>query len=196
MMSKRFIHWTVLGLGLAASAGFSLSALAGADDIGHGISDSAITAKVKATLADDSQLKSTDIHVKTDDRVVTLRGKVASDDQREEAERTAENVRGVDSVDNQLSVDGDRDHSRLQHGVAKAERVGSDSWITTKVKAQLLGDTGTRGFDVHVKTVHGVVMLRGNVPTESDVKEVRAIAGRVDHVRDVDTSELHASGGG
>ena len=195
-MNKRFTRWTVLGLGLAAGAGVSLSAVAGPDDVGQGLSDSAITAKVKATLADDSRLQGSDIHVKTDDRVVTLRGDVASEAQRHDATRMAENVRGVNSVDDELSIQGDSDHARAHEDVAKAERVGSDSWITTKVKAQLLGDTGTRGFDVHVKTLHGVVMLRGNVPSEQDVREVRDIAKRVDHVRDVDTTELHASGGG
>jgi hyperosmotically inducible protein len=196
MMSKRLTRWTVLGLGLAAGAGFSFTAVAAPDDVGRGVSDSTITAKVKATLADDSQLRGSDIHVKTNDRVVTLRGKVLSDEQRRDAERTAENVRGVDSVDNELAVGGDHDHARAHHDVAKAERVGSDSWITTKVKSALVGDTGTRGFDVHVKTLHGVVMLRGSLPSRQDVREVRDIAKRVQGVRDVDTTDLHVSGGG
>jgi len=200
-MSKRFTQWTLIGLGLAAGAGFSLSAIAAPEDVGRGISDSSITARVKATLADDSRLQGSDIHVKTDSRVVTLRGKVASDEQRRDAERVAQNVRGVDSVDDQLSVGGDRDdhvrdHERAHENVAKAERVGSDSWITTKVKSELVGDTGKRGFDVHVKTLHGVVILRGSLPSERDVREVRDIAKNVEGVRDVDTTDLHVAGGG
>ncbi|HEY7928369.1 MAG TPA: BON domain-containing protein [Steroidobacteraceae bacterium] len=199
-MSKRFTHWSLIGLGLAAGAGFSLSAMAAPDDVSRGISDSSLTARVKATLADDSRLQGSDIHVKTDARVVTLRGKVASDEQRRAAERVAENVRGVNSVDDELSVDGDSDHARsherAHQDVAKAERVGSDSWITTKVKSELVGDAGKRGFDVHVKTLHGVVMLRGHLPSEQDVREVRDIAKNVQGVRDVDTTDLHVAGGG
>lgn len=194
-MNKRFTHWTLLGLGLAAGAGVSLAAMAGPDDVGQGLTDSAITARVKATLADDSRLQGSDIHVKTDDRVVTLRGDVASEAQRHDATRMAENVRGVDSVDDELSI-SDHDHARAREDVARAERVGSDSWITTKVKSELVGDTGKRGFDVHVKTLHGVVVLNGSLPSEQDVREVRDIARHVEGVRDVDTTELHVSGGG
>ena len=192
-MSKRFTQWTLIGLGLAAGAGLSLPAMAQPDD-GHVVSDSTITAKVKATLADDSQLRGSDIHVRTDDRVVTLRGKVVSEEQRRDATRTAENVRGVDSVDDELSIAGGRVVAHPE--VARAERVGSDSWITTKVKSELVGDTGTHGFDVHVKTMHGVVMLRGTLPTEHDVRHVADIARRIQGVRRVDTSELQATGGG
>lgn len=202
-MSKRFTQWTLIGLGLAAGAGFSLSAMAGPDDVGRAVSDSSITAKVKATLADDSSLQGSDIHVKTNARVVTLRGKVASDEQRRDAERVTQDVRGVDSVDDQLSIDSDladrdhaRAHERAHEDVAKAERVGSDSWITTKVKSELVGDTGKRGFDVHVKTLHGVVILHGSLPSEQDVREVRDIAKNVQGVKDVDTTDLHVSGGG
>lgn len=193
-MSKRFTHWTLAGLGLAAGAAFSLSAVAAPDDVGNGISDSAITARVKTTLADDAHLQGSDIHVKTDDRVVTLRGKVVSEEQRRDAERMTENVRGVDSVDDELSIAGA--HVRAHPAVARAERVGSDSWITTKVKSELIGDTETRGFDVHVTTVHGVVMLQGRLPTEHDILHVRDVAQQVQGVRRVDTSELHVSGGG
>lgn len=193
-MSKRFRHWSLVGLGLAAGVGLSLSATAAPEDAGQAVSDSAITAKVKATLADDSQLQGSDIHVKTDARVVTLRGNVASDAQRHDAVRVTQDVRGVDSVDDELTVDGD--HAHAHHAVAKAERVGSDGWITTKVKSELVGDTGTHGFDVHVTTVHGVVMLSGALPSEHDIAHVRDIAQQVKGVRRVDSSELHVSGGG
>jgi hyperosmotically inducible protein len=194
MMSKRFTHWTLLGLGLAAGAACSLSAIAQPDDGSNAISDSAITAQVKATLAGDSHLQGSDIHVKTDTRVVTLRGKVVSDEQRRDAVRTTEDVRGVDSVDDELAIAGGR--VTAHPAVAKAERVGSDSWITTKVKLELVGEPDTRGFDIHVKTLHGVVMLQGSLPTEHDVEHVCDVAGQIQGVRRVDSSELRISGGG
>jgi len=194
-MSKRFTHhWGLVGLGLAAGVGLSLSATAAPDDIGRGVSDSTITAKVKATLADDSQLQGAHIRVKTEDRVVTLRGRVDSEAQRHDAVRMAREVRGVDSVDDELSVNGSRESDHP--AVARAERAGSDSWITTKVKSELLSDTGTHSFKVHVTTLHGVVMLSGALPSEEDVHRVRDIAGQVQGVRRVDASELRVSGGG
>ena len=46
--------------------------------VGNFMDDSSITAKVKAALVDDEAIKSTDISVKTDKKVVTLSGFVES----------------------------------------------------------------------------------------------------------------------
>ena len=53
--------------------------------VGNFMDDSAITAKVKAALVDHDNIKSTDISVKTDQKVVTLSGFVESQAQAEEA---------------------------------------------------------------------------------------------------------------
>ena len=196
-MASNYLHSTLLGLGLAAGLGLTLSAVAAPDDPGVGdrIDDTAITAKVKATLADDGQLQDSHIRVNTDQRVVTLRGSVISDEQRRHAEHVAENIKGVDSVEDELAVGDSRgtDHPAV---VARAERVGSDSWITTKVKSELISNQGTHGFDVHVTTEHGVVMLSGSLPDEHDIARAHEVAAQVQGVRRVDTSELHISGGG
>lgn len=46
--------------------------------VGNFMDDSSITAKVKAALVDHDSIKSTDISVKTDNKVVTLSGFVES----------------------------------------------------------------------------------------------------------------------
>ena len=56
-------------------------------DVGNFMDDSAITAKVKAALVDHDSIKSTDISVKTDKKVVTLSGFVESQAQAEQAVR-------------------------------------------------------------------------------------------------------------
>jgi hyperosmotically inducible protein len=195
-MARNQMHSTLLGLGLAAGLGLTLSAVAAPDDpgVGNKIDDTAITTKVKATLADDAQLQDSHIRVHTDQGVVTLRGSVISDEQRRHAEHVAENIKGVDSVEDELAVG---DSPRTDHpAVARAERVGSDSWITTKVKSELISNQGTHGFDVHVTTEHGVVMLSGSLPDEHDIARAHDVAAQVQGVRRVDTSELHISGGG
>ncbi|MGO4327627.1 BON domain-containing protein [Cupriavidus sp. 2TAF22] len=68
------------------------------------MSDSAVTTKVKAELLAAKGLKSTGIHVKTRDGVVSLDGVVPSEDQRTLAAQTARNVDGVASVSNSLQV--------------------------------------------------------------------------------------------
>jgi hyperosmotically inducible protein len=192
------IHSTkimLLGLALAAGVGLSLSAVAQSDSVETpALSDSAITAKVKAAIVDDSQLQGSHIKVTTDHRVVTLHGMAMTDEARAHAVRVAEDVRGVDSVDDELSIGSG---SGSEHrAVAKAERIGSDSWITTKVKSELLSNNVDHGFDVHVKTLHGVVMLSGALPDEDAIAHARDIAGQVQGVQRVDSSELHVAAGG
>jgi len=66
--------------------------------------DTAITAKVKTALHDDSLTKDGDIHVTTVASVVTLRGKVASSAVSERAQHLAEATGGVKRVRNRLHV--------------------------------------------------------------------------------------------
>lgn len=66
----------------------------------------------------------------------------------------------------------------------------SDTWITTKVKAELATTKGVDGSDVSVKTVDGVVTLTGDLPTGIAVKKAVAVAKSVKGVKDVDASGL------
>lgn len=66
--------------------------------------DATITAKVKTDLATDKDLSAVQIDVDTKDGVVTLTGPAPSADARERATEIAKNVKGVSSVNNQLTV--------------------------------------------------------------------------------------------
>ncbi|MDP5291893.1 BON domain-containing protein [Oceanimonas sp. CHS3-5] len=66
---------------------------------GHGMSDSWITMKVKATFMYSSNVSSSDIAVTTEDGVVHLSGKVHSGAERALAIEHAQNIRGVKSVE-------------------------------------------------------------------------------------------------
>ena len=46
---------------------------------------------------------------------------------------------------------------------AKSDQPVSDSYITTKVKAELAKDSSTKARHIHVKTTDGIVMLSGDV---------------------------------
>ncbi len=74
--------------------------------------------------------------------------------------------------------------------VKKTERVASDSWITTKIKSELLANSVTKGFDVHVKTLHGTATLTGKLPSQDAIDQVKTTAQKVQGVKDVDTSGL------
>ena len=62
----------------------------------------------------------------------------------------------------------------------------SDSWVTGKVKTQMLGVEALKGSDIQVGTDHdGVVTLRGTVPSEAARARAVAIARTTKGVRRV-----------
>lgn len=70
----------------------------------------------------------------------------------------------------------------LAVGMARAdEHPVKDSYITTKVKAELTGDFGTRARHISVSTKDGVVALTGRVDSAADkeraVHDTRQIKG-------------------
>jgi len=192
------VRRTLVSLGVAAvlSVGMVAGAQAGdptahSDGVGATLSDSAITTKVKSSFVGDDRLKGSHIKVVTTNGVVTLTGTATSSTSKSAAEELAQNVNGVRSVDDQVSTPSSG--STTHRAVAGTERVGSDTWITTKVKSEITADSISKGFDVHVKTLHGVVMLRGTLPNSDAVDHVKDIAQKVEHVKSVDTSELKSS---
>jgi hyperosmotically inducible protein len=187
--TARVVRHTLVSLGVAAALGLSLGAsaqdaTAHSNGVGAAVSDTGITAKVKSSFVGDDRLKGSHIKVVTTNGVVTLSGTAPTSDSKGAAEDLAKAVSGVRSVDDQVSTP---ESSSSMH---KVERVGSDSWITTKVKSELLADSASKGFHVHVKTLHGVVMLHGTLPSSDAVAHVKDVAGKVEHVKSVDTSEL------
>jgi hyperosmotically inducible protein len=66
--------------------------------------DAGITTKVKTAILNDPELKVLQIHVATNNGVVTLTGTVDSPANSDHAKNVAGAVKGVKSVDNQLTV--------------------------------------------------------------------------------------------
>ena len=183
-----------LGLCLLANAASSDTApTAHSDSVGAAISDSAITTKVKANFLGDERLKGSHIKVTTTNGVVTLTGSATGSDSKAAAEDIAKNVDGVKSVDDELTSPSSS--GSMHKAVAKTERVGSDSWITTKVKSEIMSDSVSKGFKVSVKTVNGVVMLSGVLPNDDAVAHVKDLAEKVEGVKSVKTSQLKSSAG-
>lgn len=183
------------GVATALSVGMGAGAMAQeqtptphSDSVGAAVSDTAITAKVKSSFVGDDRLKGSHIKVVTTNGVVTLTGTAATSDSKSAAEEIAQSVSGVRSVDDQVSTPAS--NGTAHRAVANTERVGSDSWITTKVKSEILSDSLSKGFDVHVKTLHGVVMLRGTLPNQDAIDHVKDIAQKIEHVKSVDATEL------
>jgi hyperosmotically inducible protein len=84
----------------------------------------------------------------------------------------------------------DKAASAPVNAASKAERAVSDSWITTKVKSEILANSVSKAFNVSVKTKHGVVLLKGKLPSQDAIDLVKMIAEKVKGVKSVDVSGL------
>jgi osmotically-inducible protein OsmY len=71
---------------------------------GDKAADDRIFDQVRMRLAGDPDVKGGDLDVTVKDGVVTLKGKVSSEKGRHRAENLAKKVKGVKSVDNELTV--------------------------------------------------------------------------------------------
>ena len=67
----------------------------------------------------------------------------------------------------------------------KSDQPVKDSYITTKVKAELAKDKGTSAKDIHVTTKDGVVLLEGVVGSTAEKELAEKDAKRVKGVTDV-----------
>ncbi len=71
-----------------------------------------------------------------------------------------------------------------------SEQPVTDSWITAKVKADLLVTEETKGLDINVSTTNGVVTLAGRLDSTAQVEKAVAIARAIRGVKSVDASTL------
>lgn len=98
------------------------------------------------------------IEVTVFNRVVLLTGQTPKPEWRDQAEQIAKSVPDVDKVYNQLTIEGP---------TSSLTRT-SDSWITTKIKGQMLGheELKTNSSSIKVVTENGVVYLMGVVTSQ------------------------------
>ena len=187
-----------LGAGLAVAAEQASSSEDHSSSATQAMGDAWITAKVKAELATTDGVSSSAVSVTTVDGVVTLTGVLPTRSAVDAAIAHARSVEGVLKVDAaglkvgdaaKVAASGDEDGTSSSVGQAV-----DDTWITTKVKAELAVTDGVKSTDISVKTVDGVVTLEGALPSELAVKKAIAAARSVKGVRQVDASSLVAHG--
>lgn len=138
--------------------------------------DSTITAVVKAALIDHKDIRSTDISVKTEDKVVTLSGTVDSSEQHQQALSVAKAVEGVSSVN-----DKQRAERKICFAEGLCRRHGGDQ----RIKAKLLADDIVPSRNVKVETTDGVVHLSGTVASSKQSERAEGIAKAVSGVKSV-----------
>ena len=78
----------------------------------------------------------------------------------------------------------------MQEQMDNAQGATSDTWITAKVKSELLDDNLSKGLDIEVTTVDGVVSLDGKVKDADTMMHVQRLASKIKGVVEVDTTGL------
>ena len=161
-------------------------------------SDTWITTKVKADLLTEKGIPGSDIKVETNKGVVTLSSDVEiSESQKATAVAITKKIKGVKAVSaDSLHAGGGYkadNVDKTKAAASDAKGATSDTWITTKVKADLVTEKGIPGTDIKVETNEGVVSLSSTAAV-TDAQKTTAvnIAKKIKGVKAVSADGLKA----
>jgi osmotically-inducible protein OsmY len=157
-------------LALLAATGFLLvtSTAVRASD-----TDDRIESSAKKSYVFKTYLKDDSIKIDSKSGAVILTGTVADSSQKSLAGDTVESLPGVKSVDNQLTIKGDR----------PAEH--SDMWISWKVKSALLFHRNVSATKTDVNVRDGIVTLSGEASSMAQKELTTEYAKDIDNVKEV-----------
>ena len=144
---------------------------------GETIDDGVISTQVNTALVGDSLTKAYNIDVEVFKGRVQLNGFVGSSAERNQAVALARKVNGVNAVDNNLLLRGEKRTSG---------ETTDDAALTGKVKSALVGDERTKAHEINVETNHSVVLLAGFVGNTASRNAAGDIARSITGVKKVD----------
>lgn len=138
--------------------------------------DQKVTNTIVDRLQRDPEISQSDSHIDVTcfNNVVLLTGQATSPELRQQAESIARNTDNVKRVYNELTVEGP---------TSSLTRT-SDSWITTKIKTQMLATKDLQSGTIKVTTENGSVYLMGMV-THQQADMAVQIARKVSGVQKV-----------
>ncbi|HUK91150.1 MAG TPA: BON domain-containing protein [Blastocatellia bacterium] len=143
--------------------------------------DAWITVKTKLALIADKQTSGFETSVDTKDGIVTLSGKVDTDQAKSAASAAAMGVKGVKSVDNQLQVVPEATRKQVDQ---------ADKQIDGAISQKMKDDPTLKSLNLSATSNNGVVVLTGSVNNQRQLltaaSEIRAVQG----VRSVDTHQV------
>lgn len=89
----------------------------------------------------------------------------------------------------------DRQQTEAEEEGDSAQPV-NDTWITTKVKADLMATSDVPGTTIDVDTTNGTVKLSGTVASKAEADKAVSVAKNIKGVKSVDSSGLKVAKGG
>ena len=139
-------------------------------------SDAWVKVKVKSTLLFHRSVSAEDTEIDVTDGIVTLRGKATSQAQKELTSEYARDVDGVKSVNNEMTVSGQKPHRTVAVKI-------DDASITAQVKMALWVHRSTSVVNTKVETKNGVVTLGGKAKNAAEKELVSKLAGDINGVK-------------
>ena len=153
------------GCAAAVVAGGATAVTAANDrrTLGAQIDDKNVVLKAQRALSDNpATAEGSNINITSYNGVLLLTGQTASEQISQQAQALVSNIDGVRDVQNQI---------RLGSNTAMTTRT-RDSWISTKVKSQLLADEQVSGLNIKVVTENAEVFLMGIVSQQEAAKAI------------------------
>ncbi|APZ04853.1 MULTISPECIES: division/outer membrane stress-associated lipid-binding lipoprotein [Kosakonia] len=167
-----------VGAVVVGSAAVGTKAATDPRTVGTQVDDGTLELRVNSALSKDQQLKKeARVNVTAYQGKVLLTGQAPNTELSSRAKQIAIGVEGATEVFNEI-----RPGQPIGLGTAS-----SDTWITTKVRSQLLGSDQVKSSNVKVTTENGEVFLMGLV-TAREGQAAADIASRVSGVKHVTTA--------
>ncbi|SET15471.1 division/outer membrane stress-associated lipid-binding lipoprotein [Thorsellia anophelis] len=163
---------------IAAVAGGAVVATKAATDprsVGTQVNDGTLELRVESAINQDEQMRAeTRVSATAFKGVVVLAGQAPSPELQNRAKQIAEGVEGV---------------TRVHNGIRIGTPIGldvaaNDTWITTKVRSQLLTSSDVKSSNIKINTENGEVFLLGLV-TQKGANSAAEIARNTAGVRKV-----------
>jgi osmotically-inducible protein OsmY len=143
------------------------------------IDDASVTSRVQAKFFLDQQIKGRRIDVDTQAGIVTLRGEVASDNERAQALLLARTTEGVERVEDALTVNVALDASANTVPTPvepPAPAHSEDEALTSQLQTRFAEDASLKGATIAVTAKDGVLLLDGLVPSAAAKQRAIALA--------------------
>lgn len=156
-----------LGLGGCAPmlmAGIATTGVVLAQDrtVGDAIDDATLQIQLRERLYQSSHEAFNGIDLEVVEGRVLMTGRVDNQENRIEASRIAWTTDGVNDVINEVEI-SERRFGYIRPG---------DAWISTQLRARLLGDGQIRQVNYHIETLRGTVYLFGVAQDEAELARV------------------------
>lgn len=161
---------------MVAAGGETAKVVAQERSVGDAVDDAGIKLKVLAKFAkQESNDMLANVEVKVIEGRVLLTGNVNKPESQVEAVRLTWEVPGVREVINEIQIND-------QSGLWNYTR---DVWISTQIRARLIGTKGVRSINYSIVTVNQVVYVMGIAMDQLELDKVTYVASTTSYVQRV-----------